>query len=144
MVRLLQTAQFLPRDAVSASGAAQRQGNRQSAEQGNLLTIPNMAHRTNRAPKVVQSDQTSDFATSIMLRNEEVRRAVTKAVRSFVLQVTYNLEITLIVVSSRFCSSTGELRILSSPRLAQLHDECVSMLRILYVCGIYGGSRFPR
>jgi hypothetical protein len=47
-----------------------------SAEHGNLLTIPNMAHRANRAPKVVQSDQTSDFATSIMLRNEEVSRSV--------------------------------------------------------------------
>jgi hypothetical protein len=70
-----------------------------SAEHGNLLTIPNMAHRANRAPKVVQCDQTSDFATSIMLRNEEVRRAVTKAVRSLVLQVTYNMEITWIVVS---------------------------------------------
>ncbi len=78
-----------------------------SAEHGNLLTIPNTAHRANRVPKVVQSDQTSDFATSIMLRNEEVRRAVTKAVRSLVLQVTYNMEITLIVVSVLSLLSTG-------------------------------------
>jgi hypothetical protein len=78
-----------------------------SAEHGNLLTIPNMAHRANRAPKVVQSDQTSDFATSTMLRNEEVRRAVTKAVRSLVLQVTYKTEITLIVVSLLSLLGTG-------------------------------------
>jgi hypothetical protein len=78
-----------------------------SAEYGNLLTIPNMAHGANRSPKVVQSDQTSDFATSIMLRNEEVRRAVTKAVRSLVLQVTYYMEITLIVFSLLSLLGTG-------------------------------------
>jgi hypothetical protein len=42
-----------------------------------------------------------------MLRNEEVRRAVTKAVRSLVLQVTYNMEITLIVVSLLSLLGTG-------------------------------------
>src|SRR5258707_6578117 len=91
MVRLDQTAQFLNNGWMRypASGAARRQGDRQSAEQGIFPTIPNMAHRTKRASKVVQSDQTSDFAASIMLRDEEVRRAVTKAVRSFVSQVTY-------------------------------------------------------
>jgi hypothetical protein len=77
-----------------------------SAEHGNLRTTQ-IWHRANRAPKVVQSDQTSDFATSIMLRNEEVRRAVTKAVRNLVLQVTYNIEITLIVVSLLSLLGTG-------------------------------------
>ena len=85
MVRLVQTARFSTREGIRRAVRLNDREIGSSAEHGNLLTIPNMAHRANRAPKVVQSDQTSDFATSIMLRNEEVRRAVTKAVRSLVL-----------------------------------------------------------
>jgi hypothetical protein len=48
--------------------------------------------------KVVQCDQTSALATSIMLRREEVRRTVTKAGPASSLQVRYNMSTILIVV----------------------------------------------
>ena len=92
------------------------------------------ADRTNRAFKVVQCDQTSPFADSMMLRSEEVRRPLQRPV-SFLLtsevQHVNHIDRSFGAVFARWRG----LGILSLPRLGRTRDA-----HLTHLDGVHEGS----
>ena len=108
-----------------------------------------MAGRTNWAFRVVQCDQTSPFATSMMLCSEEVRRPFQRPV-SFLLQSEVQHVNHIDRSSGAVFARWRRLGILPVARLARLQDERRTMRldpssqSVLWGSHIETNSRTPR
>ena len=126
----------LRHDCSSASSIQHRPGKNGSAGPNCTVLTLNLAKadRTNRAFKVVQCDQTSPFADSMMLSSEEVRRPLQRPV-SFLLtsevQHVNHIDRSFGAVFARWRG----LGILSLPRLGRTRDA-----HLTHLDGVHEGS----